>query len=291
MADLIPLDYTKTFSDLLSVYEASIPPTDVGGLPPIIPDTVFPLEIVGEGGYTDGTYNVRAYDLKEWLLAGVGQIKHWTADTLYYPARVDVSGNIVYPPDVVWFNDALYLVLSEFQSGAGFEERVGGTVVLDRLTKDSDLQYNEITAAAFEPFDVGQVLGQYTAVRSVSILKEYPFPNSNIATPQQWHVALCNASIDSPVVVDIKRRNYTAGVTTIGTITFTPNIDDPHQTLGVLAFNDSNSGAQDTTRLYMEAGDSLFFTLNTTSPTLEWLSVNFIGQFVNYTSPYFNIGD
>lgn len=289
MADLIPLDYTKTFSDLLSVYEASIPPADVGGLPPITPDTVFPLEIVNEGGYVDGTYNVRAYDLKEWLLAGLGQIKHWAPDTFFYPARVDVSGDIVYPADVVYFEDALYLVLQEFQSGAGFEERVGGSVVLDRLTKDSDKQYNEITVASFEPFDVGQVLGQYTSIRYFSILKEYAFPNNNLDTLRQWHVALCNASINSPVVIDIKRRNYTVGITTIGTITFTPNVDDPHQILGVLDFNDPNSGSQAATRLFMEAGDSLFFTLNTTSPTLEWVSINLIGEFIQYTSPYFNI--
>lgn len=288
MSDQIPLDYTVTFSGLPSVFDSTIPPSDVAGIPPITSDTVFPLEKVGQGDI-DGTFRVTGRGLKDWLLAGLGNIREWVVDEFYYTTRMDVTGTILYPPDIVSHDNNLYVVLQDFQAGATFDEHAAGGVTLDRITKDSDLQYNEITAAAFEPFVASQVVGQYTTIRSFSILKEYPFPNSNLGTPQQWHVALCNATIDSPVVIDIKRRNFAVGVTTIGTITFTPNVDDPHQILGVLDFNDPNSGSQAATRLFMGAGDSLFFTLNTTSPTLEWVSINLIGEFIQYTSPYINV--
>lgn len=288
MSDQIPLDYTVTFSGLPSVFDSTLPPSDVTGIPPITPDTVFPLEKVGQGDI-DGTFRVTGRGLKDWLLAGLGNIREWVVDEFYFATRMDVSGTILYPPDIISHDNSLYVVLQDFQAGANFDERAAGVVTLDRITKDSDPQYNEITAAAFEPFIANQVLGQYTTIRRFSILKEYPFPNSNLSAPYQWHVALCNATINSPVVIDIKRRNYTEGITTIGTITFTPNVDDPHQILGVLDFNDSKSGAESAIRLFFEAGDSLFFTLNTTNPSLEWLSVNLIGQFTNYASPYFNI--
>lgn len=288
MSDQIPLDYTVTFSGLPSVFDSTLPPSDVAGIPPITPDTVFPLEKVGQGG-PDGTYNVTAGGLKDWLLAGLGNIREWVVDEFYFATRMDVSGTILYPPDIISHDNSLYVVLQDFQAGATFDERPEG-VVLDRISKDSDLQYNEITAAAFEPFVSGQVLGQYTSLRRFSIIKEHAFPNANISAARQYHVALCNSSIDSPVVVDIKRRNSTTGIRTIGTITFTPSIDDPHQTVGVIEFNDIyNAGSQFATLLFFEENDSLFFTLNTTSPTLEWLSINLLGTFVNYVSPYFNM--
>lgn len=288
MTDQIPLDYTVTFSGLPSVFDSTLPPSDVGGIPPITPDTVFPLEKVDQGGI-DGTYNVTGRGLKDWLFAGVGNIREWVVDEYYFATRIDVTGTIVYPPDIVSHENNLYVVLQDFHAGEGFDEYSGGSVVLDRITKDSDYQYNEITASAFEPFVAGQVLGQYTSLKRFSIYKEHAFPNSNLSTPQQYHVALCNSNIDSPVVVDIKRRNWYMGVRTIGTITFTPNVDDPHEIRGDIVFNDIyNAGSEFATEMHFEQNDSLFFMLNTTNPTLEWLSINLLGTFINYTSPYFN---
>lgn len=290
MTDQIPLDYTVTFSGLPSVFDSTLPPSDVSGIPPITPDTVFPLEKVGQDGPA-GTYSVTGRGLKDWLLAGLGNIREWVVDEFYYATRMDVSGTILYPPDIITHDNSLYVVLQDFQAGASFNERPSN-VVLDRISKDSDLQYNEITAAAFEPFVTGQVLGQYTSLRRFSIYKEHAFPNANLFAPQQYHVALCNSTIDSPVVVDIKRRNRYSGIRTIGTITFTPNVDDPHEIRGDIVFNDIyNAGSEFATEMHFAENDSLFFALNTTSPTLEWLSINLLGTFINYTSPYFNMLD
>lgn len=297
MSTQIPVDYTKTISDFTDIYDSTTPPTDTTNLPPITRNTNFPLEknFSGEVGGVDhleGTYRIRAGDLKRWLFQGVGTIKEWQAETEYFPTYIDANTGLLYPPDIVTHNGDLYITIEQHTTDYSFSDISfqSGNVALDRIVKNSDMVYNEITASMSELFDVGQLIGQYTTNRRFIIYKEYAFPHGDRESPHSgYHMTKCNASITTPIVVDIQRRNRYVGVQTIGTITFTPDLNETVEVDGVLVFNDSSSGVNASTELFLDAGDTLLFTMNTVDSSLEWVSINLLGAFINLTSPYFNI--
>lgn len=294
MSVQIPIDYTKTIGDFDSIYDSTTPPTDSTNLPPITDNTIFPLEKDFSGDFNgidhiEGTYRVAAGDLKRWLFQGIGTVKEWQAETEYFPAYIDTNTGLLYPPDIVTHNGDLYITIAQHVSSGSFSELDGGQVVLDRVVKNSDMVYNEITASMSELFDVGQIIGQYTANRRFRIFKNYAFPHGDREFPHSgYHMTKCNASITTPIVVDIQRRNRYVGVQTIGTITFTPDVNETVEVDGVIVFNDSSSGVNASTELFLDAGDTLLFTMNTVDSSLEWVSINLLGAFINLTSPYFN---
>lgn len=297
MSDQIPIDYTKTIGDFDSIYDSTDPPTDAASLPPVSNDMVIPIEKIfthnfptsdGLVPHIEGTYNITAEDLKRWLFQGIGTIKEWQAETEYFPAYIDTNTGLIYPPDIVTFQGDVFVTVQQHISGLDFHERPGG-IVFERLTKDSDNVYNEITASMVELFDVGQIIGQYTCNRPFRVYMEYSFPNERLGYPGNYHRVQVNSTIAAPIVVNIQRRNRYLGITTIGTITFTPEVTTYHYIDGIIAFNDNNSGINATTELYFEDGDTLLFTMGQIDNSLEWISLNLLAEIINLRSPYFNM--
>lgn len=297
MSDQIPIDYTKTIGDFDSIYDSTDPPTDAASLPPVSNDMVIPIEKIfthnfptsdGLVPHIEGTYNITAEDLKRWLFQGIGTIKEWQAETEYFPAYIDTNTGLIYPPDIVTFQGDVFVTVQQHISGLDFHERPGD-IVFERLTKDSDNVYNEITASMVELFDVGQIIGQYTCNRPFRVYMEYSFPNGRLGYPGNYHRVQVNSTIAAPIVVNIQRRNRYLGITTIGTITFTPEVTTYHYIDGIIAFNDNNSGINATTELYFEDGDTLLFTMGQIDNSLEWISLNLLAEIINLRSPYFNM--
>lgn len=297
MTTQIPIDYTKTIGDFTSIYDSTNPPTDTASLPPVSNDMVIPIEKTftgplstpdGPAQHNEGTYNITAEDLKRWLFQGIGTIKEWQAETEYFPAYIDTNTGLIYPPDIVTFQGDVFVTVQQHISGLDFHERPGD-IVFERLTKDSDKVYNEITASMVELFDVGQIIGQYTCNRPFRVYMEYSFPNERLGYPENYHRVQVNSTIAAPIVVNIQRRNRYLGITTIGTITFTPEVTTDHCIDGIIAFNDSNSGINATTELYFEDGDTLLFTMGQIDNSLEWISLNLLAEIINLRSPYFNV--
>ena len=299
MSDQIPIDYTKTIGDFDSIYDSTDPPTDTASLPPVSNDMVIPIEKIfthnfptsdGLVPHIEGTYNITAEDLKRWLFQGIGTIKEWQAETEYFPAYIDTNTGLIYPPDIVTFQGDVFVTVQQHISGLDFHERPGD-IVFERLTKDSDKVYNEITASMVELFDVGQIIGQYTCNRPFRVYMEYSFPNERLGYPGNYHRVQVNSTIAAPIVVNIQRRNRYLGITTIGTITFTPEDTTYHYIDGIIAFNDNNSGINATTELYFEDGDTLLFTMGQIDNSLEWISLNLLAEIINLRSPYFNMAE
>lgn len=298
MSDQIPIDYTKTIGDFDSIYDSTDPPTDTASLPPVSNDMVIPIEKTsteplstpdGPAQHNEGTYNITAEDLKRWLFQGIGTIKEWQAETEYFPAYIDTNTGLIYPPDIVTFQGDVFVTVEQHIGGLDFSERPDGNIVFERLTKDSDKVYDEITASMSELFDVGQIIGQYTCNRPFRVYMEYSFPNERLDYPRNYHRVQVNSTIAAPIVVNIQRRNRYVGITTIGTITFTPEVTTYHCIDGIIAFNDSNSGIYATTELYFEDGDTLLFTMEQIDNSLEWISLNLLAEIINLRSPYFNM--
>ena len=298
MSNQIPIDYTKTISDFTSIYDSTDPPTVSTFLPPITGDMVIPIEkdysgpfpsTSGPTSQAEGTYKLNAEDLRRWLFQGIGAIKEWQPETEYFPTYIDIDTGMVCPPDIVTFEGDLYITLEQHTGGLNFYERSGSTIYFERLTKDSDTVYNEIVASMSELFDVNQIIGQYTCNRPFRVYLGYALPNSRLGYLQSYHRCEVNASIAAPIIVNIQRRNRYVGVTTIGTITFTPEVTTDFCIGGVIAFNDSNGGVNAATELYFEDGDTLLFTMAQIDNSLEWISLNLLAAFINVKSPFFNI--
>ena len=208
-------------------------------------------------------------------------VKLWQPETNYFTGTAETAS------DVVMHDGNLYIVTQDFSSGGvgSFDERVG----LSRVSMDSDVQYLEITADASLPFTSGQVISRYRAIRRYKVKAEYSLPNANLDYPRTYNTAVCNSSITTNTVVAIERLAYNVAPVVIGTITFTPDAS-PEFTEGVIVFNDALMGPGDEALgIIIPLGEILQLRVTTVGTGLEWISTNFLGEFMSYTSVNFNL--
>lgn len=222
-------------------------------------------------------------DVQAWRLAG--QIRKWEPFTDYYAAPN--NGNS--PPNLVWHDDQLYLVLTGFSSGSDFEERIWPLGrVLSRVAMSSDPEYNEITANGTAPLTVGQELGSYLFTRGCIIRNEYVLPRPNVNNnPVDMHRLYTNVGLSGDLVVTIKRLNRYGGIDTIGTVTVVPDGTGDFEE-GVFEFNDSAAEYPPQTLLFGD-GDCLIFELTTVPSGLTWIRLNMLGKFENRLSGDYNL--
>lgn len=222
-------------------------------------------------------------DVQAWRLAG--QIRKWEPFTDYNAAPN--GGNA--PPNLVWHDDQLYLVLTGFSSGSDFEERIWPLGrVLSRVAMSSDPEYNEITANGTAPLTVGQELGSYLFTRGCIIRNEYVLPRPNVNNnPVDMHRLYTNVGLSGNLVVTIKRLNRVGGIDTIGTVTVVPDGTGDFEE-GVFEFNDSAAEYPTQTLLFVK-GDCLIFELTTVPSGLTWIRLNMLGKFENRLSGDYNL--
>lgn len=215
----------------------------------------------------------------------LGRVWKWTPDTQYYAARVISSADSA--PDIIFYDDQLFVVIQDFMSSTIFSEKSGANVVMLKLSSDSDIDYLELMMQANSPLSLNQEIGSYLCVRDFVIDKQHTFPNSRLGVLSTIHKALCNSNITSDNIVSINRTNSAGDVDTIGTITFTVGNTNGIGTIGTLAFNDSSNLVSPTTRLLFSKGDILSMVLTTKSGDLTWLKINMLGTYVKFISPWF----
>lgn len=215
-----------------------------------------------------------------------GQIKHWRPNTTYY-----TNGNIndvPFPANIVFYNGSLYLVLQDFTSEVDFSEKSGATLVLSRLSMDTDPDVLELYAGAMAPLWLNQELGGYLALRNFDIYRQHVVPHIVNGTLMQIHMAMCNGSITDTNVVTLRRTNVLDGtIDNVATITFNTTAG-PAGMPGTIVFNDAAS-PDPTNRITVKRGDALSFVLTTKSVDLAWVRINMVGNFISYLSPTLDI--
>ena len=215
----------------------------------------------------------------------IGSIYKWKPNTWFY-GEITIN-DFILPPQIVEYQGSLYVVVTDFQSGSSFQEKISTTLVLSRLSMDVDKDYLEMCVAGYMPFLANQEIGAYIAVRPFVVDMQHALPNSRLAGNSVMHQALANAGLLSDNVVTLKRLNYSDGTTdTIGTITF-GTVAASNGIPGTFAFNDTKSPSP-TTQLVFHKGDVLTFTLTTGTPQLQWLRINMLGTYVSFLSPLFS---
>lgn len=239
--------------------------------------------------YGEGDMTITYEMLANAIGRQFGRTLPWIPNSIFYGPTT--WHGIEIPADTVQHETGLYRVLVDVETSASFEERIDGTLVFSRLTQDTDLQYLELTGSATAPITAGMAILRYPVIRVLDIYKEYELPNVRLGQGlQQWHRAICNADITTDLVLQIKNV-YNGGESIIGDITFTaPAIPAPGEWVdGVITFSDIASGAEAATRLHIPNYQMLVVEADTVPAELQFVSVNFLGQFMNYQSPYFNI--
>lgn len=215
----------------------------------------------------------------------IGSIYKWKPNTWFY-SEITVN-DVVLPPQIVEYQGSLYVVVTDFQSGSSFQEKISTTLVLSRLSMDVDKDYLEMCVAAHMPFVADQEIGAYIAMRPFIVDMQHALPNDRLGGNSVMHIALANTGLASNNIVTIRRLNYVDGTTdTIGTITF-GTVPATNGTPGVFAFNDSKSPSP-TEQIVVKKGDVLTFTLTTTTAQLQWVRLNMLGTYVNFVSPMFS---
>lgn len=216
----------------------------------------------------------------------LGRVWKWSANTQYYTAR-SISGNDS-APDIVFYNDQLFVVVKNFTSSSTFSEKDGSDLALLRLTSDTDVDHLELMLQGSSPLSVNQEIGSYLCVRDFTIDRQHAFPNSRLGSLAVMHRALCNSSITANNIVTLKRINNSTGVVdTIGTITFTAGNTNLIGVVGTFAFSDT-IGVNPTEQLTFSKGDVLSVVITTKSNDLSWIKINMIGTYVKFISPWFN---
>ena len=238
--------------------------------PPFVPLTITSID----GNTVDNSYNF------------LGRVWKWSANTQYYTAR-SISGNDS-APDIVFYNDQLFVVIKNFTSSSTFSEKDGSDLALLRLTSDTDVDHLELMLQGSSPLSVNQEIGSYLCVRDFTIDRQHAFPNSRLGSLAVMHRALCNSSITANNIVTLKRINNSTGVVdTIGTITFTAGNTNLIGVVGTFAFSDT-IGVNPTEQLTFSKGDVLSVVITTKSNDLSWIKINMIGTYVKFISPWFN---
>lgn len=292
----IPLADTQTIAEQTNPYDLMDPVNSNDPVPfhpsDVISMALRPVEIQAIGDdpiYLQGDMSVTYDMLANAIGRQFGRILQWTPNTTYY-GPTTIRG-LKLAGDTVKHDTGVYNVLVDFISDASFEERINGALVMSRVTLDSDLQYLELTGSAAAPVIPGTAILRYPVIRPLDVFKQYELPNVRLGQGlQQWHRAICNADITTDLVLQIKNV-YNGGESIIGDIIFTaPAVPAPGEWVdGVITFNDIASGAEATTRLHISTFEMLVIEADTVPVELQFVSVNLLGQFMNYQSPYFNI--
>lgn len=218
-------------------------------------------------------------------LQAFGQVKLWKPTTAFFTERT-VDDQIT-PPDILYHEGSLWVVISNFTSGNNFAEKVGGVLRLVRIKMDQDIDHLELTAGASAPLFLDQEIGSYIAIRDFEIPLQHTLPNDRLKPPAVLHRTLCNGNITEPNVVTIyKTKGVTGTMTAVGTISFN-TVAVGAGMPGTLVFNDAEALVP-SERLVFEKGDILVFKLTTKSVDLSWIRLNLLGDYVPYTSPYFD---
>lgn len=244
-----------------------------------------PSEIIGDipngdPHYTEGDISITWGGLVEMLGRKIGRTVEWAPNlSLYGPHSVN---NINLPPDMVTYNGDLFIVLSDHVTGATFSEIETNQLVLSRVTLDQDDDYVEIIANAVSPLVVGNVISRYAPIRKLDVFRFYNLPNIRLQPDDtDYHVARCNGNISTPLVINLKRV-YNNGESTIGTITFTPEVG---KTVidGVIAFNDPST-SNPSAVMHFGFTEMLFFEASTIPVDFEWVTITLLGVMRNYKS-------
>lgn len=229
---------------------------------------------------------ITSIDGNSYNTSFLGRVWKWSANTQYYTAR-SISGNDS-APDIVFYNDQLFVVVKNFTSSSTFSEKDGSDLALLRLTSDTDVDHLELMLQGSSPLSVNQEIGSYLCVRDFTIDRQHAFPNSRLGSLAVMHRALCNSSITANNIVTLKRINNSTGVVdTIGTITFTAGNTNLIGVVGTFAFSDT-TGVNPTEQLTFSKGDVLSVVITTKSNDLSWIKINMIGTYVKFISPWFN---
>lgn len=217
----------------------------------------------------------------------LGRVWRWTPNTSYYAAREITSLNKDSAPDIIFYDDQLFVVIRDFTSSNTFSEKSGSYLVLQRLTNDTDVDYLELMIQGNAPLSLNQEIGSYLCVRDFIIDKQHVFPNSRMGSVSTIHQALCTLTTTTNNIVTIKRINNTNGIVDdIGTITFFAGNVNNVGTIGTFVFNDT-IGTHPTTQLKFSKGDILTFALTTKSSDVTWIKINMLGTYVKFISPWF----
>ncbi len=231
--------------------------------------------------YTAGDISLTWAQLSNMLGRAIGRTVEWQPNTDFYGPHVYNGINL--PPDIVSWNGELFITLSDFTSGASFNETSVNDLVLSRITLDQDDDYVEIIANATSPILANSIISRYAPIRKLDVFRFYNLPNSRLQVDDtDYHVARCNGNISTPLVISLKRV-FDNGESTIGTITFTPEVG---KTVidGVIVFNDPAAGPDPTVLMHFGFTEMLFFEATTIPIDFEWVSITLLGVMRNYRS-------
>ena len=305
----IPLNQTSLFSEFASLDNGfndnngpGNPYADSAVYSLLNDSDIFPMERaqtttdLSKGlQYLEENYGVTAAELKQYVLQGLSRVIPWRPDTEYFMEIRDLDNNLVRGPDIVTHNGSVYVATQNFTSGTNFLEKeyAGDTSFnLARIKLDTDTEYVEISAAATSPLLVGDVIGRYISMRYMTIYKEYTLPNAASAaeSPNVVHVAMCNGNITTDCTIKIMCERFGATPEHIGDITFTAPVGSFRTVDGVFTFNDSNSGPNASTEIYLDKGRMIYFEMENIPAELEWVAINILAAAeVNYTHPNFTV--
>lgn len=305
----IPLNQTSLFSEFASLDNGfndnngpGNPYADSAVYSLLNDSDIFPMERaqtttdLSKGlQYLEENYGVTAAELKQYVLQGLSRVIPWRPDTEYFMEIRDLDNNLVRGPDIVTHNGSVYVATQNFTSGTNFLEKeyAGDTSFnLTRIKLDTDTEYVEISATATSPLLVGDVIGRYISMRYMTIYKEYTLPNAASAaeSPNVVHVAMCNGNITTDCTIKIMCERFGATPEHIGDITFTAPVGSFRTVGGVFTFNDSNSGPNASTEIYLDKGRMIYFEMENIPAELEWVAINILAAAeVNYTHPNFTV--
>lgn len=289
----IPAEDTSLVSEFDDIYNGTPDAFDIDDdpLPVGEDDYVYlmrPVEYTVDGGtLLPGDYRLTPNNIVKMVLHGKSTIVPWRPFTNYEGLREHYNtGNPVRAPDVIFHNNSLYFCLVDFQSDENFSVFAsdgGDSLVLSRLTLDTDLQYLELTSSIKAPILAGDELLAYAlGRREMRIYNDYalPFPYGGGV---DYRRAICNGDITTTSVFNINRLNMNDGVVTIGTITFEPDLNIPALINGVFDITDTRGGGD---FILMKRDEVLIIEAVTVGMDLAWVRLNILGEFISYRSPY-----
>lgn len=284
----IPLVDTVTAGDLLSIYDAVDTPTAPDALPPLLDTDIFILQRTSEANidgkvYAEGDFIITGEELRQWVIGPNSVVRPWLPQTDYYGPYTDGVG-VDHAGEIVSHADSLYNVLSDFTTGMTFADIDASTVVLSRITMDTDLQYVELPFSAVGPFLPNQTIGMYSPITgSVTVRKLWNLPNT--LSPHEQDLPFskfyCNPEITTNTVVTLYQM-WDSGEQVVGTITF-----DPVNALTSYVPGDFDIGLDPDCTI--SPGDILIARVTTAAAELSWVSLNMLASKQSVRSPEFNI--
>lgn len=289
----IPLANTSTVGELDDPFNL------VNGLDNDDPNPFHPSDVICAGlraveipaagddpEYIAGDMSVTFDTLSKALGRTIGRTRMWAPFTEFFGP--ETYRGITLPADFVVYDDQVFLVTTSFNSAATFEEKQSGTMVMERLTRDSDYQFLEMCGSAVAPLVVGSPVLRYLSIRYMEIHKELSLPNDRLDTDKEYLRAACNVDITTDLVLTMKRL-HNGGSETVGTITFVAgSYGSDTWVQGDFVFNDAGSGSNAASLITLTDNTQLVIEATSIPAEIQWVTVNILGKFINYQSPYYN---